>query len=161
MHVVVSLHYTLKTAHLLLQRMGVDEQCQVTHKLLSWSTGPLSLSAPPLAETQTATFNQPVSCMANTFCVCESEEMTSQTCHKRSENRWGPNRFRFGFDKGKTCRLESRFWTSHCQQCLLDMERHGGTLHVKVGLFFSQTLWWVVSSCWQYIYCFTINTNAF
>lgn len=60
--------------------------------------------------------------------------------------------------------IKQLFWKGHCEICLLDAKRLRETLHVKVGpLFFSQTLWWVVSSCWQYmltlqleyIYCFT------
>lgn len=164
--------------------MGVDVQCQVTHKLQTCSTGPLPLPPPPsLVENQQlhSTSLFPAMQFLPFFCVWE--EMTSQhtkSYHKYTGNRWAPNVFQMGFDSelhavqpllqqknlwGKNNQaIKQLFWKGHCEICLLDAKRLRETLHVKVGpLFFSQTLLWVVSSCWQhmlalqleYIYCFT------
>lgn len=167
-----------------LERMGVGVQCQVTHKLQTCLTGP----SPPPSTTfigwdPTATLNQPVSCHAiSSSFFCALEEMTSQlqvlpqihwkqmSSKRHSDGVWlGVARGSASVATKEPLRqnnqaIKQLFWKGDCEICLLDAERLRETLHVKVGpLFFSQTLWWVVSSCWhymlalqlEYIHCFT------
>lgn len=113
----------------------------------------------------TAQLNQPVSCRAETFCargnditaprpatqtLKTDEEQMSFRCLVTSsiatqfslcwKNLWGEN----------NPAVKQLFLERHCEVCLLDTKRLRETLHVKVELlFFSPTLWWVVSSCRQ------------
>lgn len=165
--------FHLNPTHLLLERMGVDVQCQITHKLQTCSTGPRSHSLCTfIGGDPTATFNQPVSW----------EEMTSQH-QDRPQRHW---------KQMSTKRVLTPSWTQvrrDCinpwgqtigpkkqlfEVCLLDTKRLRETLHVKGELlFFSRTLWWAVSSCWQrvlalqpehvlllYTAGFTVNVNV-
>jgi len=81
---------------------------------------------------------------------------STQTGHKHTETRWGPNVFQVSFDFGRRDTAQplrqkpaGRETASgrHSEECQPDTTRLPESLHVQVELqLFSQTLWWVVSS---------------